>query len=223
MEMFKLLPEDQKARDGMERQPSRARGRKRVQDIGVWLQCFAVFVGVVAKISPEAVLGLMAYMISIIRASQGYEGAAWAAYKRPSGGKQLRLTRFLGIELNTKEMSLRLPAEKLLELRMLVASWLGMRFCTVKELESLVGKLQHASKVIRPGRTFMRRMFELLKGARRGQQFARLNAPIKSDLQWWHLFMAQWNGVAMMANSGQVASGRHLYSDASGTFGCGAW
>ena len=39
-----------------------SRGRKRVQDIGVWLQCFAVFVGMVAKSSPEAVPGLMAYI-----------------------------------------------------------------------------------------------------------------------------------------------------------------
>lgn len=53
---------------------------KRVQDIGVWLQHFAVFVGVVSKSSPETVPGLMAYMIGIIRASQEYEGAAWAAY-----------------------------------------------------------------------------------------------------------------------------------------------
>ena len=83
IEMFELLPEllaDQKAGESMEKQPHRARGRKRVQDIGAWLQCFAVFVGVVAKSSPEAIPGLMAYMISIIRASQEYEGAAWAAY-----------------------------------------------------------------------------------------------------------------------------------------------
>ena len=83
VEMFELLPEllaDQKAGEDTVRQPSRARGRKRVQDIGVWLQCFAVFVGVVAKTSPEAVPGLMAYMIGVIRASQEYEGAAWAAY-----------------------------------------------------------------------------------------------------------------------------------------------
>ena len=53
---------------------------KRVQEIGVWLQCFAVFVGVVAKFVPEVVPGFMAYMVSIIRASQEYEGAAWVAY-----------------------------------------------------------------------------------------------------------------------------------------------
>ena len=120
-------------------------------------------------------------------------------------------------------MSLRLPAEKLAELRMLVAEWLGKRSCMAKELESLVGKLQHATKVIRPGRTFLRRMFELLRGARRGQRFLRLNAAFRSDLQWWHLFMAQWNGVTMMGKQHQALTGPQLYSDASGTFGCGAW
>lgn len=52
-----------------------------------------------------------------------------------------------------------LPAEKLSELRSVVAR-MGRRFCTPKELELLVGKLQHACKVVRPGWTFMRRMFE---------------------------------------------------------------
>ena len=79
--------------------------------------------------------------------------------------------KFLGIEVNTEEMSIRLSAEKLAELRMLVAEWLGKRSCMDKELESLVGKLQHATKVIRPGRTFLRCVFELLRGSRRGQRF----------------------------------------------------
>ena len=36
--------------------------------------------GVVAKSAPDAVPGLMAYMVNVIRASQEYEGAAWVAY-----------------------------------------------------------------------------------------------------------------------------------------------
>lgn len=47
--------------------------------------------------------------------------------------------KFFGIELNTEEMSLRLPAEKLEELRMLVAEWLGKRSCMANELEFLWG------------------------------------------------------------------------------------
>ena len=102
-----------------------------------------------------------------------------------------RTLTFLGIEMDTVAMSMRLPMEKMTELKLLVASWVGRRFCTLKELESLVGKLQHACKVVRPGRTFLRRMFELIKGAKKGQRFLRLNSAFKSDLAWWHLFMAQ--------------------------------
>ena len=84
LEMYDLLPElltDQKGGEGGVRQTSRARGWKRVQEeISIWLQRFAVFVGVVAKSAPDAVPGLMAYMVSVIRESQEYEGAAWVAY-----------------------------------------------------------------------------------------------------------------------------------------------
>ncbi len=124
---------------------------------------------------------------------------------------------------NSATMTLRLPAEKLRELRALVAGWLEKRFCTIKELQSLVGKLQHACKVVRPGRTFLRRMFELMKGSRKSQRFVRLNASFRSDLMWWHRFMATWNGVAMMADQSQDNPHHHMYSDASGSFGCGAW
>ena len=82
VEMHELLPElltNHNAEEGRERSRARA-GRKRTLDINAWLQCFGVFVSVVAKESPEAVPELMAYMGTMIRASQEYEGAAWATY-----------------------------------------------------------------------------------------------------------------------------------------------
>lgn len=56
-------------------------------------------------------------------------------------GPAMTLT-FLGIKIDTVAMSLWLPAERLAELKLLVANWLGRRFCTLKELESLAGKMQ---------------------------------------------------------------------------------
>ena len=54
-------------------------------------------------------------------------------------------------------MQLRLPPEKLKKLReLLVARWRTRKSCTKKELQSLVGHLNHAGKVIRPGRRFQR-------------------------------------------------------------------
>jgi len=58
-------------------------------------------------------------------------------------GSAMKL-KFLGIELDTVRLSLHLPAEQLAELR-LHAAGLGKKFATVKEIESLVGKLQSCS------------------------------------------------------------------------------
>jgi hypothetical protein len=69
-----------------------------------------------------------------------------------------------------------------------------------RELKSLAGKLQHACKVVRLGRTFLRRMLDLLRGSARKQQSIRLNAAFRSDLRWWQCFLGGWNGVSMLEN-----------------------
>jgi len=51
---------------------------------------------------------------------------------------------FLGFELDSVAMEVRLPSGKLEELRELIMQWQGRRTRLVKELESLVGKLAHA-------------------------------------------------------------------------------
>ena len=71
---------------------------------------------------------------------------------------------FLGIELDTRRMIRRLSSHKLTELESLIREWLPKKACKVKELQSLVGKLQHACKVVHLGRTFLCRMLELLEG-----------------------------------------------------------
>ena len=60
------------------------------------------------------------------------------------------------------------------------------------ELQSLTGQLQHAAVVAKPGKTFLRRMYDLLKvgtGGRKrspqGSQHLRLNTEFWLDLAWW--------------------------------------
>ena len=67
---------------------------------------------------------------------------------------------FLVIEIDTVAMVLRLPKEKIEELNSLIREWLEKKFSTKKELQSLVGKLQHACRVVRPSKTFLKRMLE---------------------------------------------------------------
>ncbi len=75
---------------------------------------------------------------------------------------------FLGIELHSRAMQMRLPHAKIQELQALIREWKPKRSCTRRELRSLAGKLQHACKVVRPGRTFLRRMFEANRAGEEG-------------------------------------------------------
>ena len=101
---------------------------------------------------------------------------------------------FLGFELDTNQMVVRLPEEKLWRTLAMVQEWAGKK----RELESLLGHLQHAATVVRPGRTFVRRLIELLSMTQSRDRWIRLNASSRSDLRWWLQFMQGWNGVAMM-------------------------
>ena len=55
-------------------------------------------------------------------------------------------------------MQLHLPEEKLRRVQATVGEWLGRKAGQQRELESLVGLLQHAVKVVPPGRRFVRRI-----------------------------------------------------------------
>ena len=68
----------------------------------------------------------------------------------------------LEIELDSVSQIARLPAEKLSALKCLISSWLPHKTCNRRDLESLIGHLHHAAKVVWPGRTFLRRMIDLL-------------------------------------------------------------
>ena len=127
---------------------------------------------------------------------------------------------FLGILIDTNRFQLRLPADKLARLRLLVAGWQSKRSCTRSELESFVGHLSHAAIVIQHSRIFLRPLFALLSSTARPQFFIRLNRSVRADLQWWDCFLQGWNGSSFFP---PPTPSVHVFSDASGLFGCGAF
>ena len=50
----------------------------------------------------------------------------------------------------------------------------------------------------------------------------RLNRSFRSDLAWWRLFAAEWNGVSFLTPTVRLPR-QQLASDASGSWGCGAY
>ena len=126
---------------------------------------------------------------------------------------------FLGIVIDTATGELRLPPEKLVHLRNLLSKWGDRKACGRRELESLIGYLNHACKVIRPGRSFLRRIIDLLHRNPNTYHPIHLNCQFRSDLQWWKSFAAGWNSTSYITTN----SSTNFASDASGSWGCGAW
>ena len=88
---------------------------------------------------------------------------------------------FLGIIIDTSRQELRLPDDKLRRLLSTLDEWERRKACTRRDLESLIGILQHACKVIRPGRAFLRRAISLLSVASQRHHHIRLNMEFRSD------------------------------------------
>lgn len=84
--------------------------------------------------------------------------------------------------------------------------------CSHRELQSLVGLLNHACKVVKPGRSFLRRMIDLLH--RHGDHnMIRLGGENLSP---------NGTGVSFLYPPEHLST-VEIASDASGSWGCGAW
>ena len=91
------------------------------------------------------------------------------------------------------------------------------------ELLSLIGQLQHACKVVCYGRSFLCCMITLPTVAKEFHHHIRQNLSFRPDLQWWVIFLPQWNGVSMMTAHRRASPGATIVSEVSGNWGCGAY
>ena len=130
---------------------------------------------------------------------------------------------FLSIEVDSRTLQLRLPSDKLHRLKDQLAAAVSKRCLTQHKLQSLTGLLQHATKVVRPGRPFLHRLYALQNVGSYPAHHIRLNVAARADITWWYLFIERWNGVSITWDLKQCNPDITVYSDASGSWGCGAY
>ena len=132
-----------------------------------------------------------------------------------SEGPDTKLT-FLGFELDTMALEVRLPRHKLAEL-----SELAMAREEVMLHERFGIPRRQASPRFAGGTVRQGVYEENVRAKGRSQSMVRLNCGFKSDM-WWAKFLETWNGVSMIEpGSGQATV--EIWTDASGGWGCGAW
>ena len=122
---------------------------------------------------------------------------------------------YLGILIDAGAQMMMLPNEKLCKLKDLLQTWLGKVLCTKRESLSLIGPLSFASKFVRPGRIFLRRLIDLATSVKRLDDSVSLTSEAQLDILWWVEFLPKWNGKESILP--RVVTGAHmgLYTDAS--------
>ena len=96
---------------------------------------------------------------------------------------------FLGIEVDTRTLRIRLPSDKLLHLKEELVAAVSNRCLSKRALQSLTGLLQHATKVVRPGRSFLHCLYALQNVGSLPIHHIHLNQAARADITWWSLFV----------------------------------
>ena len=125
---------------------------------------------------------------------------------------------YLGIILDSQRMEARLPREKVLRISSVLSSFAHKKTCVKRELLSLLGHMNFASRVIRPGRSFVSHLIALSTSVKELFHHVTLTAAVRSDLNMWSLFLRQWNGASFFLDDDiTLAADLQLYTDATPT------
>ncbi|XP_031749215.1 uncharacterized protein LOC116407638 [Xenopus tropicalis] len=131
--------------------------------------------------------------------------------------------KFLGIEIDTVRQECRLPMDKVLTLKEEVGYAKQAKKVTLKQLQSLLGKLNFACRIIPMGRVFSRSLSMATAGIRHPHHFIRLNSEHKADLAVWSTFLQDFNGKVYWPEEVVENPEISLFTDAAGATGFGAY
>ncbi|XP_006820252.1 uncharacterized protein LOC102809009 [Saccoglossus kowalevskii] len=144
------------------------------------------------------------------------------AWRKVMGPTQ-KLT-FLGIEINTTTLTLRLLTQKLSELQELLLKFSKRKRANRRQLESLEGKLAWACRVIKGGRTFLRCILDQLNKLRCPSHKIILSTEFAADIQWWLNCLPHFNGSTKFIDPHPITDIlMDASTQASGIFHRGDW
>ena len=124
---------------------------------------------------------------------------------------------FLGIEFDTLAMELRLPNEKLVELKHTLELFVQSKKVTLRQLQSLIGLLNFACQVVSPGRAFCRRLIDATCNIRKPHHRIRVSKSMREDIKVWLTFLSEYNGVTVITDNAWASNETlELFTDSAG-------
>lgn len=130
---------------------------------------------------------------------------------------------FLVIVIDSDRMECRLPEDKLVDLRPVVSRAILAKKLRLRELQSLLGKLQFACRIIPMGRVFYGCLAMAMAGVSNPSHFVHWLSAARDDLSIWSVFLEQFNRRSVVLESPISNSELQLYTDTSGSVGFRAY
>ncbi|MCP3932523.1 MAG: hypothetical protein GY705_25915, partial [Bacteroidetes bacterium] len=123
-----------------------------------------------------------------------------------------------GILFDSHKMTLSLPPDKVEKAKVLLNNMFKKKKVLLVEIQQLHGFLNFACRAVAPGRTFLRRISDLMKGVPSKRHFVRFNKEARKDLQAWSYFLDHFNSTPILPPTKWIASVKwKLFSDACGS------
>jgi hypothetical protein len=137
-------------------------------------------------------------------------------------GPTTRLT-YLGIEINTENMTIRLPDSKISEILRKLDVLLDRKRDTLRNIQSIVGLLNFATRVLPAGRSFCSRLIAAGKAAAgRRAKVVFLGQEFHADIRWWIRSLRVTNGISIISEAAwKPETTIHVECDAAGRVGGG--
>ena len=103
---------------------------------------------------------------------------------------------FLGIEINTRDMTLAITKQKVAQTLDEVKKTLRRNKISRRQFQSILGRLLHVAKCVPPARLFVSRMLDCFRCP--GATHHKVNDHMRQDLHWFLAYLKKWNGVSII-------------------------
>jgi hypothetical protein len=201
---------------------------------GLWYEVTELFLWTLRHQYPDAFTRLQCYVddflgmghdrITECRNQLRFQVAAkQLGISLDSKKKTLPATRILslGFLIDTEQMKVSVPHEKMNKAKQRIRDILDSDHIGVKDLQRIVGTLNHLAQIMPAGRTFM---FSLRRSLATGvSNYRKIPTGITEDLAVWLQFMDEWNASYDIIQERDISfEDINLYTDAS-DWGMGGW
>lgn len=129
---------------------------------------------------------------------------------------------FWGLELDSLNMIVRIPREKIDEVVTKVKAMLLRKKSTLKEMQSLIGSLNFCCRAIAAGRPFCRCLINAICGLTKPFHHLHITEAMKLDLRLWLWFFRHHNGISVFHDRFWLSNDdANFYTDSAGGEGLG--